>query len=92
MAPTLQHPKGARVTVPDETVDFYTSKGWTVAGAVPDTDPAPVDPPVVIPEGDPVEAWKNDQIEAFAAREGIDLGDATKKADMLAAIAAARTE
>lgn len=37
----------------------------------------------------PDESWKNDDIVAFAAEHGIDLGEATKKADMLAAIQAA---
>jgi len=43
-------------------------------------------------EGDPDETWKNDEIKAWAEAHGVDLGGATKKADMLAAIQAADTE
>lgn len=34
----------------------------------------------------PDESWKNDEIQDYAAQHGIDLGDATVKADMLAVI------
>lgn len=51
--------------------------------------PAP-DAPVEIPEGDPSDDWKVPQIDAYAAREGIDLGDAKNKADKLAAIATSK--
>lgn len=44
---------------------------------------APAEPPT------PDEGWKNADIEAWARDQGLDLGGATKKADMLAAIAAA---
>jgi hypothetical protein len=40
------------------------------------------------PSGLPDATWKNPEIVAYAAEKGIDLGDATKKADMLAVIAA----
>jgi len=43
-------------------------------------------------ENGPDESWKNADIEAYAAERGIDLEGATKKADMLAAIAAAQKE
>lgn len=36
--------------------------------------------------GVPSEAWRNDDITAWAAERGIDLGEAETKADMLAAI------
>lgn len=39
-----------------------------------------------IPEGDPSEDWKVDQLKAYAEREGVDLGGATKKADILTAV------
>lgn len=42
---------------------------------------------VTIPEGDPEQSWKNDQLKAYAEREGIELGDATNKDGYLAAIA-----
>lgn len=76
----LTHPKGQTVDVPDETVEYYTSKGWT----------ADVEPPTVIPEGDPSEDWTVKELDAYAEREGIDLAGATKKADKVAAITAAR--
>jgi hypothetical protein len=40
----------------------------------------------------PDDSWKNADIEAYAADNGIDLGGATKKADMLAAIQSADKE
>ena len=42
-----------------------------------------------LPEGDPSEAWKVDELKAFAEQRNIDLGEATKKADILAVILAA---
>lgn len=42
------------------------------------------------PEGEPVEAWKGDQLKAYARDHKVDLGGATNKADMVAAIAAAK--
>lgn len=43
-------------------------------------------------ESVPDESWKNDEIRTWAEAHGVDLGGATKKADMLAAIQAADTE
>jgi hypothetical protein len=40
----------------------------------------------------PDEGWKNDDIKAWAESHEVDLGNATKKADMLAAIQAADTK
>jgi hypothetical protein len=40
----------------------------------------------------PDESWKNADIKAWAEDHGVDLGDATKKADMLAAISVADTK
>jgi hypothetical protein len=45
---------------------------------------------VKIPEGKPTDVWTNAQITAWAAAHEVDLGDASKKADMLAAIEAAQ--
>jgi len=45
---------------------------------------------VTIPDGEPSEEWKAAELTAYAEREGIDLAGATKKADVVAAIAAAR--
>jgi hypothetical protein len=41
------------------------------------------------PEGEPSEAWTVAQLTDYAKREEIDLGGATKKADILSAIKAA---
>lgn len=43
-------------------------------------------------EGEPDDTWKNADIEKYAGDHGIDLGGATKKADMLAAIATAKNK
>jgi hypothetical protein len=43
-------------------------------------------------DASPDQSWKNDDIKAWADAHEVDLGDATKKADMLAAIQAADTE
>jgi hypothetical protein len=40
----------------------------------------------------PDSSWKNDEIKAWAESHEVDLGDATKKADMLAAIQSADTK
>jgi hypothetical protein len=79
---TLTHPKGRSVVVPDETVDYYTSKGWAVA------DSPAEDPAASAKAAEPDKSWKNDELVAYAAEHGIDLGGATKKADLLTAIAA----
>lgn len=47
---------------------------------------------VELSDDSPSESWKNDEIKSWAEAQGVDLGGATKKADMLAAIQAAGTE
>ncbi|WIB25423.1 hypothetical protein [Curtobacterium sp. MCSS17_015] len=88
MTTNLTHPKGQTVTVPDEAAAYYLEKGWSVAGAE-----TPHERDVVeIPEGVPEESWKGDQLDAYAEREGIDLGSASKKADKVAVIVTALQE
>lgn len=70
----------------DVAVEITNPKAW-VGGKVPDLDSE--DTVVEIPEGDPAESWTNDQLKAYAAKHEIDLGDASKKAEYLAVIAAA---
>ena len=53
---------------------------------------APSEEPAEKPEGTPDGTWKNAEIEDWAADNGVDLGGATKKADMLSAISAATKE
>lgn len=90
---TLTHPKGRTVIVPDETVDYYTSKGWSVAGEKPakeSTSTKSDGGPVVIPEGDPSKDWTNPQLDAYAEREGLDFAGVKNKGDRLKAIAEGR--
>lgn len=47
---------------------------------------APKPEPIDIPEGEPSEDWTVKQLDAFAERESIDLGDAKTKAEKLAAL------
>lgn len=68
--------------VPLAVLDTYTGVGddtETAAAAVPVADVADA----------PTSEWKNADIRAWADAHDVDLGDATKKADMLAAIGAA---
>ncbi|MFD4992836.1 hypothetical protein ACFWH7_04435 [Cellulosimicrobium cellulans] len=44
------------------------------------------------PDGVPDESWKVDQLRAFARARDVDLKGATKKADILAALAAAKPD
>ncbi|PTU57193.1 hypothetical protein DBB34_05450 [Sphaerisporangium cinnabarinum] len=44
------------------------------------------------PDGVPDESWKVDQLRAFARAHDVDLKGATKKADILAALAAAKPD
>jgi hypothetical protein len=46
--------------------------------------------PIALPEGSPTIAWTNAQIDAYAAREGIDVASAKNKPERLAAIDAHR--
>lgn len=49
-------------------------------------DDARAEPQQEFPEGEPKETWTVVQLRAYARREGVELGDATKKADILAAV------
>ncbi|MFD4111615.1 hypothetical protein ACFWWU_36490 [Streptomyces sp. NPDC058650] len=54
---------------------------------------APTEPEVVeIPDGDPVEAWSGKQLKAYAEREQLDIGSAKSKAEIAAALVAAKAE
>ena len=92
MTTNLTHPKGQTVTVPDDAAAFYLEKGWSVAGAeAPPEHEGHLDI-VEIPEGIPEESWKGEAIDAYAKREDIALGSASKKADKVAVIVAALQE
>lgn len=68
--------RGVGTTNDPEAAEKLKAMGYTVEGEAP----APADP---------LAAMKVDELKAYAAEKGIDLGDATKKADILAAIRAA---
>jgi len=63
--------------VPDAVLDAFHGKSKDKE--------APAEPDADTPTSD----WKNADIEAWAEDHGVDLGGATKKADMLDAIASA---
>ena len=64
--------------VPQAVLDAYQGVG---------AEPAATEP---IPEQAPTEEWKNADIRDWAQAHDVDLGGATTKADMLAAIAGAQ--
>jgi hypothetical protein len=57
-----------------KTVSVLEAAGWTAEAAQGE------------PIGTPDKTWKNDDLKAYAAEHSIDLGDASKKEDYLAAI------
>lgn len=72
---------GRQITVPDTEIDYYLAQGWHSTSAAPT-------PPREYPEGEPGQSWKAGELRAYAAAHGIDLGEATKKGDMLAVLGA----
>lgn len=63
---------GEEVKIPKKWVGTEYADGYVLAEKTVD-----------IPEGDPTDKWKVDELKAYASRESIDLGDATTKADIL---------
>lgn len=84
-------PAAGSAAAPDDipTLEGYESPGPEEGSAALPDDFAPDEG---LPEGSPTEAWKNADIKAWAEANDVDLGDATKKADMLAAISTADTK
>ncbi|WP_101466753.1 hypothetical protein [Nocardia fluminea] len=74
MDPEVRHVDEIEIEDPDE-----------VPTVVVDGDGATQDP-----EAEPSDAWTVPRLQEYAAAKQIDLGDATKKADILAAIQAGR--
>ncbi|MEU1432135.1 hypothetical protein ABZ412_34215 [Nocardia sp. NPDC005746] len=72
---------------PDDTVPAELAKLITNPDAW--ADPPDPEPAQQVPESEPSESWTVPQLRDYAADKKIDLGDATKKADVLAVIAAA---
>jgi hypothetical protein len=67
---------------PDDTVPAWAEKAITnpdVWAEAPESDE--------LPEGDITDKWTVKQLQAYAESEGIDLGDAKTKADILAVLA-----
>jgi hypothetical protein len=91
MTTNLTHPKGQTVTVPDEAAVYYLDKGWSIAGAETPHEHDEHDV-VEIPTGVPEESWKGEALDAYAKREGIAFGSASKKSEKVAVIVAALQE
>ncbi|MGW0039830.1 hypothetical protein [Gordonia sp. NPDC003376] len=70
--------KGVGETDSEGAIAYFERHGYTVTVEAA---------AVVVPEGDPSEKWTVDQLKAHAANKGIDLGEAAKKADILAVLA-----
>ncbi len=73
---------GEEVQIPKKWIGTEFADGYDVQGKADKKS----DEPVVIPEGDPSDDWTVKQIDAYAEREGIDLGEASKKGEKLAVI------
>lgn len=67
--------RGYKITVPDDTAGAYIEQGFMPAGGV---------------KRWPTFDWRNADIRAFAANEGIEVGAARTKRDLLAAIEVSR--
>jgi len=74
--------KGVGYVATEEAAETLKAMGYTVEGE----PEAPATPP------DPLAGMKVDELKKYAAEKGIDLKDATKKADILAAIRAAEAD
>ena len=74
----LKHAQGRAVDVPEDQIEAYTSLGWEKVVGEPDTH-----------ESVPSKSWKVDALNEYAEEHGIDLGSASKKDEILAAITAA---
>lgn len=73
--------RGVAYTNDTAKADILRAKGYAVEG----------EPDQVEVQADPLKKMTVDELKEYAATNGIDLGEATKKADILAAIQAAET-
>lgn len=80
--PLVAFNNGVGYVATEEAANALKGLGYTVEGE----PEAPATPP------DPLAGMKVDELKAYAAEKGIDLKDATKKADILAAIRAAEAD
>lgn len=74
---------GVGETDDEHALNYFRRHGYRIENEDTPTE-------VTIPDGDPAESWKVDQLKAYAKREGITLGDAKNKPDILAALLAAK--
>lgn len=77
----LKHPMGRVVDVAADLAPGYIELGWEAVEGEPAGEP-----------GTPSKSWKVDALKVYAEEHGINLGEATKKDDILAAIEAAEAE
>jgi hypothetical protein len=85
---TVTVPHGAYLPegVSDELIDHLKAVGLVEVVTVADEEEAGGESAdVTIPEGQPSEAWKAAELEAYAKREGIDLGSERRNKAALAA-------
>jgi len=74
---TLTHAtRGTRIRVAASDLDKYRRQGYQSAGA----------PASAAPVGDPDESWTLAQLNTYANQNNVDLGGATRKADVLDAL------
>jgi hypothetical protein len=78
----FENTKTGIVVSVDDSKDERFTDGWKKVGSKPAG---------VLPDGVPDVSWKADDLKSYAASNGVDLGGATKKEDIVAAIAAAST-
>jgi hypothetical protein len=77
---------GAGISNPADILSPEEAARLSAESLEPAGEPEP-ESPVEIPEGEPTDKWAVSEIKAYAAREGIDLGDARNKGEYLTAIA-----
>lgn len=76
--------KGVGYVATKDAADILKAMGYTMEG-----EPEPPASPAAPPAADSLDGLTVAELKAHAAEKGIDLKDATKKADILAAIRAA---
>jgi hypothetical protein len=83
---------GAHMSVHPSCLDAHKSAGWAIAG---DQSPAATDLGLEEPgaaDRDELAGKTVAELKALAAERGVDLGDSTKKADIIAALELAAEE
>lgn len=78
-----QVPEGLR----DGEAERFENEGLAVRAIEPEVPVVPAAVETPLPEGEPDETWKVDQIEAYAASKDIDLSTVKLKAEKLDLIA-----